>query len=312
MATNWREFRTGGAPFCFDEAMRFLGGAAAALLVVTTVSALSACTTRMALREGPPPSDATPMTERYPSVPSPSLVVGPDVRHVAGWEAGADGILVRIDIHGDTPSAGMYSFGDDGTVVRAADTSVTMSRDDLTTWRLTRPQLETVLGALDALGVREAEPGDFGDATVYTPSGDVSWGQGRVIGGDDPRLLNTLDAVTEPPKRGVRRWVPQAIGFLAGPPERSARSPLSDADPFATWPLDRGVRELASGSAENAYGEKRLSLCLLGNDAATVWRHLFTGVNTAYLRVDDGRRWELQSSVVPPVYAGYGTPCSAR
>ena len=291
--------------------MRFLGGAAAALLVVTSVATLSACSTRLELQEGPPP---TPLAERYPFAPSPSLFVDSGPLGVGGWAPGVDGIVVRIDIHGDTPAAGMYSFATDGTVVRAADTSVTMSREDLTTWRLSQAQLKTVLGALDALGVREAMPGDFGDATVrpYTPSGDVSWGRGRVIGGDDPRLMNTLSAVTEPPERGVRRWVPRAIGFLAGPPERSARSPLDDDDPFAPWPLDRGVREIATGTAENAYGEKRLSLCLLGKDAATVWRRLFTGVNTAYLRVDDGKRWELQSSVVLPDYVGYGTPCSSR
>ena len=295
--------------------MRFLGEAATALLVVTTVLALSACTTRMELQEGPPP---TPMTERYPFsvplAPDPSLFGGPETTEIAGWEVGTDGIVVRIDIHGDTPSAGMYSFADDGTVVRVADTSITMSRDDLTTWRLPPPQLGAVLGALDALGVREATPGDFGDASVrpYTPSGNVSWGEGRVIGGDDPRLMNTLSAVTEPPKHGVRRWVPRAIGFLAGPPERSARSPLDADAPFARWPLNRGIRELATGTAENAYGERRLSLCLLGKDAARVWRNLFTGVNTAYLRVDDGRRWELQSSVVLPDYVAYGSPCSSR
>jgi hypothetical protein len=133
-----------------------------------------------------------------------------------------------------------------------------------------------------------------------------------VIGGDDPRLIDTVTAVTEPPRHGVRRWVPRAIGFLAGPPERSARSPLGADDPFAPWPLDRGIRALASGTAENAYGEKRLSLCLVGRDASVVWRRLFTGVNTAYLRVDDGRRWELQASVVLPDYVGYGTPCDYR
>ncbi|MGN6575455.1 MAG: hypothetical protein ACTHKG_07200 [Nocardioides sp.] len=295
--------------------MRFLGGAAAALLVVTATSTVSACTTRTELQEHPNP---TPLSERYPFntllVPDPSLFVDYGTRRGDGWEAEPDGILLRIDIHGDTPSAGMYSFADDGTVVRVADTSVTMSRDDLTTWRLSPAQLETVLGALDALGVREATPGDFGDATVrtYTPSGNISWGQGRVIGGDDPRLMNTLTAVTQPLGNRVRRWVPRAIGFLAGPPERSARSPLSDKDPFAPWPLDRGIRELAVGTAENAYGEERLSLCLFGKDAATVWRHLFTGVNTAYLRVDDGKRWELQSSVAFPDYVGYGTPCDFR
>jgi hypothetical protein len=295
--------------------MRFLGGAAAALLVVT---AATACTTRMELREGPPPSvDSTPLSERYPFTlltPSPSLFVGRGTTQLAGWEVGYDGIVVRIDIHGDTPSAGMYSFAEDGTVVRVADTSVFMGRDDLTTWRLSRAQLATVLGALDALGVREATPGDFGDATVrpYTPSADISWGEGRVVGGDDPRLVGTVSAVTEPPRHGVHRWAPQAIGFLAGPPERSARSPLDDDDPFTPWPLDRGIRQLAAGTAENAYGEKRLSLCLVGRDAGVVWRRLFTGVNTAYLRVDDGRRWELQASVVLPDYVGYGTPCDYR
>ena len=301
--------------------MRVLGGVVA--LVVLT--AASGCTTRTELREGPPPSDATPMTERYPFqtplVPDPSLFVGGESAGVAGWTPDFDGVLVRIDIHGDTPAAGMYSFADDGTVVRAADMTVTMSREDLTTWRLTRPQLETVLGALDGgwdpgedLGrVREAEPGTFGDATVrrYTPSGNVSWAHGRVIGGDDQRLMGTLYAVTEPP-HGVRRWTPTALGFLAGRPNRTARSPLSDKDPFAPWPLDRGVRELATGTAQNAYGEKKLALCLFGRDAARVWKHLFTGVNTAYLRVDDGRRWELQSSVVLPAYVGYGTPCASR
>jgi hypothetical protein len=246
--------------------------------------------------------------------PHPSLSVGGPLGAVAGWPVGPDGIVVRIDIHGDTPAAGMYSFADDGTVVRVADLSVTMSREDLTTWRLSRLQLETVLEALDSLGVREAVPGSFGDATVrpYTPSGDVSWDGGRVIGGDDQRLLDLLYAVTEPPAHGVRRWTPTAIGFLAGRPDRTSRSPLGGHDPFARWPLRRGVRELATGTARNAYDEQKLTLCLVGRPAARVWRRLFTGANTAYLRVDDGRRWELQASVVLPDYVAHGSPCSFR
>ena len=208
----------------------------------------------------------------------------------------------------------MYSFADDGTVVRVADTSVTMSREDLTAWRLSRPQLETVLGALDALGVREAEPGSFGDATVrrYTPSGNVSWARGRVIGGDDQRLMDTLYAVTEPPARGVRPWIPTTIGFLAGRPDRSPRSPLTRADPFARWPLQQNMRELSTGTARNAYDEEKLAVCLVGRDAARVWRKLFTGVNTAYLRVDDGRRWELQATVGLPGYPAFANPCFFR
>jgi hypothetical protein len=289
--------------------MRFLGGLVALLLVT------AGCTTRAEIEV----HDNGETADRFGRLPLSALLSPPPLvlgapRYLDGWPVGADGIVVRIDLHGDAPAAGMYSFADDGTVVRAADTSVTMSREDLTTWTLSRLQLETVLGALDALGVREAEPGSFGDATVrrYTPSGNVSWDTGRVIGGDDQRLMETLYAVTEPPAHGVRRWTPTAIGFLAGRPNRTARSPLSDEDPFARWPLQRGIRELATGTARNAYDEEKLALCVIGRDAARVWRHLFTGVNTAYLRVDDGRKWELQSSVVLPDYAAYGSPCSFR
>ncbi len=289
--------------------MRFLGGVVALLLVT------AGCTTHAEIEV----HDDGEMADRYARLPlstllsPPPLVLGdPAPGYLHGWPVGADGIVVRIDIHGDTPAAGMFSFASDGTVVRVADMSVTMSREDLTTWRLSRLQLQTVLGALDALGIREAEPGSFGDATVrrYTPSGDVSWDAGRVIGGDDQRLMDVLYAVTEPPAHDVRRWTPTAIGFLAGRPDRTARSPLTARDPFARWPLERGIRELATGTARNAYDEKKLALCVIGRDAARVWRHLFTGVNTAYLRVDDGRRWELQSSVVLPDYVAHGSPCS--
>jgi hypothetical protein len=59
----------------------------------------------------------------------------------------------------------------------------------------------------------------------------------------------------------------------------------------------------------DAYGEQRLALCLRGRDAERVWRSLFTGENTSRLRVDDGRRWELDASVVLPGYVLYGSPC---
>jgi hypothetical protein len=278
--------------------MRFLGGVVALLLVT------AGCTTH---------AEIEVHEDGGTLLSPPPLVLGdPAPGYLHGWPVGADGIVVRIDIHGDTPAAGMYSFAGDGTVVRVADMSVTMSREDLTTWRLSRLQLQTALGALDALGIREAEPGSFGDATVrrYTPSGDVSWEAGRVIGGDDQRLMDVLYAVTEPPAHGVRPWTPTAIGFLAGRPDGTARSPLTARDSFAPWPLERGIRELATGTARNAYDEEKLALCVIGRDAARVWRHLFTGVNTAYLRVDDGRKWELQSAVVLPDYVAYGSPCS--
>lgn len=69
------------------------------------------------------------------------------------------------------------------------------------------------------------------------------------------------------------------------------------------------MEELAFGERDDAYGEQRLALCLRGRDAARVWRRLFTGENTAYLRVDDGRRWELNASVLLPGYVLHGSPC---
>ena len=83
-------------------------------------------------------------------------------------------------------------------------------------------------------------------------------------------------------------------------------------DPFAPWPLEQGIRELATGTARNAYDEEKLALCLVGRDAARVWRRLFTGVNTAYLRVDDGRRWELQATVGLPGHPAFANPCLFR
>lgn len=288
--------------------MRFLGGVVALLLVA------AGCTTHTEL-EGD--HDHDDRHRRYivqhlqPAFP---LLTFPEPQYLNGWQVDADGTVVRIGIDEETPRSGWFSFHADGTVVRVADSSVFIDRGDLTRWRITQVQLATVLGALDALGVRAAEADDFGDGSVsgIGPSGSVSWDQGRVIEGSDERLMDVLYAVTEPPAHGVRPWTPTSIGFLAGRPDRTARSPLTDKDPFAPWPLEQGIRELATGTARNAYDEEKLALCLVGRDAARVWRRLFTGVNTAYLRVDDGRRWELQSTVGLPGRPGYASTCLSR
>jgi hypothetical protein len=236
-------------------------------------------------------------------------------RTFAGWTVADDGTVARIVLPSDGPGPGpairMVSLVKEkghGRAVSAADTSVFMSRRDLTTWRLTRTQLATALGALDAAGVRTAEPGSFGEE-AGKPFASVFFEPGRVVGGTDPLLVETLRAVVEPPDRGVRPGAPAAIGFLAGPPDRTGRSPLGPRDPFRPWPLERGIEELAFGEMADAYGEQRLALCLRGRDAERVWRSLFTGENTSRLRVDDGRRWELDASVVLPGYVLYGSPC---
>lgn len=227
---------------------------------------------------------------------------------VAGWPVGPDGTVVRIVLNDGPVDEGTYSFTVDGDVVRAADTSVSMSRADLTSWHLSRAQLATVLGALDAAGVRTAEPGSFGEE-AGAASAAVFFEPGSVISGTDPRLVETARAVTRPPRAGVRPWTPYAIGFLAGPPDRTGRSPLTDADPFRPWPLARGILALTQDVLPNAYGEPERAFCLQGAAAGRVWRRLFTGENTAYLRVDDGRRWELTASVVLPGYVQHDSPC---
>lgn len=250
--------------------------------------------------------------DRDPGVPGPTVEPPrPLPRPFAGWTVAEDGTLARILLPSDSGATRMVSLvkeKGDGRVVSAADTSVTMSRRDLTTWRLSRAQLATALGALDATGVRTAEPGSFGEE-AGAPYASVFFEPGRVVGGTNPGLVETLRAVAEPPDRGVRPWTPDAIGFLAGPPDRTGRSPLGRDDPFRPWPLEGGVEELAFGETDDAYGEPRLALCLRGRDAARVWRALFTGENTSYLRVDDGRRWELNASVVLPGYGLYDSPC---
>ena len=264
------------------------------------------------LRGVPPSSFPDRPFDPEPGLPDPTLEPpGPVPRTFAGWTVADDGTVARIVLSSAGPSPRMVSLVVEkghGRVVSAADTSVFMGRGDLTTWRLTKAQLATALGALDAAGVRTAEPGSFGEE-AGEPYASVFFEPGRVVGGTDPRLVETVRAVVEPPERGVRPWTPYAIGFLAGPPDRTGRSPLGSDDPFRPWPLARGIEELALGEMADAYGEQRLALCLRGRDAAGVWRGLFTGENTAYLRVDDGRRWELNASVVLPGYVLYGSPC---
>ncbi len=317
-----------------DPVRRSWGSAAALVTTAAALMLLSSCGARIEVSvdvpgyEKPTPSvdprlldELRGMGPYYfpgrpfdsdPGVPDPTVAPpSPLSRTFAGWTVAEDGTVARVVM----PSAGagtrMVSLVVEkghGRVVSAADTSVLMSTRDLTSWRLTKAQLATALGALDAAGVRTAEPGTFGEE-AGEPYVSVFYEPGRVIGGTDPRLVETVRAVVEPPARGVRRWAPAAIGFLAGPPDRTGRSPLGPGDPFRRWPLERGVEELAFGEMADAYGEQRLALCLRGREAARVWRRLFNGENTAYLRVDDGRRWELNASVVLPGYVLYGSPC---
>jgi hypothetical protein len=63
--------------------------------------------------------------------------------------------------------------------------------------------------------------------------------------------------------------------------------------------------------AAGPYGLPEQQLCLRGRDAARVFDLLDPGVNTAWLRVDDGRRWEVNVEVVLPAYVTLGNPCGS-
>ncbi len=49
-------------------------------------------------------------------------------------------------------------------------------------------------------------------------------------------------------------------------------------------------------------------MCLTGDQVAPVWE-LLTGVNNAYLRVDDGTEWELAYMFNWPGYGQRRDPC---
>jgi hypothetical protein len=286
----------------------------AALGLVLTGCAWGLSPVHLADRPEPAKPSTPATTTALPTAPAPLL--DPHAQTIDGWPVSADGIVLRVDLHDGYERSEIISFAADGWVVRAAETDVFASTEDHTTWRLNREGLRRVLARLDALGVREARPGDFGDGAVssYGRSAAV-WFDERVISGSTPELWQAATEVTDPRWSGaavvapVRPWVPERIGFLAGPPDRTDRSPLGPSDRFARWPLDRGIRELSLGTMPNAYGEPRAALCLTGPDAAAVWP-LLDGVNTAYLRVDDGRRWELNTTVDLPAYTRSGSPCT--
>jgi len=277
----------------------------AALLVVL----LAGCALRSLVMEGRLPDDGG----RDPvELTSPSFTLAPpSYPLVAGWQVSPDGLVVEIDVDDTEPGAGHYTLGADGSVVRVADRTVFMDRGDLTAWRMPTAELERLLRRLEASGVRTEPSVDLDPNPDPGPVVHIGyWTQGveRYLAAPGPEASAVALEMTARPDSGVRRWVPHDIGFLAGPPDHTPRSPLGPQDPFAPWPLATGVRGLAMGRLPNAYEEQKLAVCLHGRAARRAWT-LFTGVNTAYLRVDDGRRWELQSFVTTPGYRMLQGPC---
>jgi hypothetical protein len=288
--------------------MKRIRGAVALSFVV----ALSGCTA---------PSEGDETTTTASAGPG-ALTVLPGLRDsVHGWEIGPEGLLARISLN-DRVGSRQLSLAPDGTVVLVADTSVSAGRDDYRTWRLSLGGLGDVLLSLDDAGVRTTEPGGFGRGMVGSGSRSLGivFGHGSVTSGSDEHpafepLWDLADSLMDPDRygdalvSGPRPWAPTAVGISAGPPDRTGRAP-DGLGPFRSWPLARTIREVTGGrKIENSYGEPEWATCLRGSQARRVFATL-DGRNTAYLRYDDGSRWEVTVTVVTPGYALLGSPCA--
>ena len=212
----------------------------------------------------------------------------------------AEGVLFRAVVD----EGPMVSLESDGRVVYVLDRTVTSSTDDYRSLRLdeegTQRLADTVFDALlergaeEDTGVGVFHGGGFfnvAPAPIGARLADLSWLEEHVV---------------EP----LGPWVPEELSIEAHPPLPAPPSPLRAEDPFAPWPLDVRVDELPHRVVDHPYGE-RLAICLVGDQAAKVFA-LLTGVNHAYLRVDDGRRWELNVDVHSPGYRLHGSACESE
>lgn len=272
-----------------------------------------------------------------PTACGPRVYEGP----LPDWPADRNGIVLEVDIFGGYERAEVISIDKHGWVVRAAQDDVFGSVDDYTTWRLNKNGLRKILTMVDRSGLHTASEEELGNerdeagapiSGGISPSNDTIYfrladGTDRSItlakyGEHVPRperllrlrlwnigrrIVDTAGSarhLVSPPQP----WVPRELGILAGPPsERSGMPP--NRPPYRPWPLSQSIRQLSTEMVPNAYDELEHSFCLTGDDAAAVFAML-TGVNHAYLRVDDGRRWELDVEVRLPTDDLPEGPCA--
>ena len=244
----------------------------------------------------------------------------------------ADEVILRLSLTGGwglpDPEGLHLTIEDDGRVIRVTDRSVFSSTRDYTSLRLDPAGVARVLQMTERLlparredldGGAGVSPTDrsawleVGDAIVlsmdrigqtdgYTPEERASRARFAEVIERLEDLTWLGDAIVEPESP----WIPSSMTVLAGP--ISPRSGLGPDAAFAPWPLDRSIEELATGTTLDPYDEERLVVCLTGDQVGPVFA-LLTGVNHAYLPVDDGKEWELD---VQPHYPGYrlsGDPC---
>jgi hypothetical protein len=237
----------------------------------------------------------------------------------------SEGVIVRLSVTGgwelQDDTVAHMTIEDDGRVVRVGDTSVFSSTDDYTSMRLSETGVQRVVERVADIVAAPAGSLDGGAAVSPTDRSAVIEVGGQRLASMDRIGARDGYSASQQEWRGVfdaiiadlhdlswlgndiledeAPWIPDSMTVLAG--DVSARSGLDPNAPFMAWPLDRSITQLSESTTRNPYDEEELVICLVGVDVELVFA-LLTGVNHAYLRVDDGTRWELN---VTPHYPGY-------
>lgn len=268
----------------------------------------------------PVPTEEQAPPRTVPPVTVPPVTIGPDV----------DGVLFRLSTAGgwELPEkpARELSLTADGDLVRAINPDVFASADDFTVLQVNPLGVERLVAVVEDSGLLDA-PGllDGGAGVSPTDVTTTLWMGGWPVLSMD--RVGEVDGYTEEQLEARDRfgeviarledpswlgddivvdwepWIPETLTVFAG--DVSPRGGVPPDAPFAPWPLDTRIVDLASDTRLNPYDEEELVLCLTGEQVAPVWG-LLTGVNNAYLRVDDGTQWELTYSLAWPGYEERG------
>lgn len=249
-------------------------------------------------------------------------------------EPDSDGVFFRLSVTGGwqlpDPPARRISLETDGSLVRAINPNVFASTESFSVMQLSPSGVNRVIALFEDSGLLENRGLLDGGAGISPTSVSATlWVGGRPIlsmdrigeteGYDEEQRAaraafdDILAKLDDPSWLGDdilsdwQPWVPERLTVLASD-DVSPRSGLPNNSPFADWPLAATIEEMSTGTVLNAYDEEVLVICLEGKDVAPVWA-LLTGVNNAYLRVDDGREWELTYALSTPGYRSFRDAC---
>ena len=119
-------------------------------------------------------------------------------------------------------------------------------------------------------------------------------------------MIPTPDGRTDPPicTAALRRFSICGAELI----NQAARRGHHTARHFHATACDTGAARHLPIHGLNAYDEVELVVCVTGDQVQPVW-DLLTGVNNAYLRVDDGAQWELTYRLTWPGYGQQRNAC---